>query len=89
MPSALEVLARYKDRTKRRFMAFVGRAPAVPADTAVPTDAAAALRLGIQIGRREGYGEGLVDGTALGLDVGFETVDAMMSQPVIFGAGVS
>lgn len=83
MPTALAILARYRDDAKRRFLSFAGQAPVVPANVAVPTDALAALKMGIQIGRKEGYGEGLVDGTQLGLDVGVEAAEEMLRQPVI------
>ena len=86
MSSALEILARHKNAVRRRFLAFVRLSPAWPAHLVIPADAEAALRLGIQMGRQKGYGEGLVEGTRLGLDVGLDTVDALMSQPVIFSS---
>lgn len=88
MPNTLEVLARFKETTRRRFLSFVGRTPVVSPKLAIPTDATEALKLGIQIGRQEGYGEGLVEGTKLGLDVGYEVVDALMTQPVILDGTV-
>lgn len=88
MPNTLEILARFKETTRRRFLSFVGRTPQVSPNMPIPNDPAEALKLGIQIGRQEGYGEGLVEGTKLGLDVGYEVVDAMMSQPVIISGTV-
>lgn len=85
MPSALEILTSYKDTIRKRFRDFLRRPVEVPSDMAVPTAAAAALTLGIRLGRQEGFSEGLIVGTTLGLDVGMDVVDAMLSQPVIFG----
>ena len=83
MPDVMEVLARYKESTRSSYAAFLGRAvtPVVP----VPKDAAEALRLGILLGRQEGYGEGLVQGTKLGMDVSQEVMEALLAQPVFFG----
>ena len=89
MPEVMEVLARHREVTRRRFRAFLGRDPVVPPQTKVPQDAAEALLLGIQIGRSEGYGEGLVEGTMLGLDVGHEVMEAVLSQPVILNTAGS
>lgn len=86
MPDVLEVLTHYKEVTRRKFRAFLGREPVVPPQVTIPQDVAEALRLGIQIGRSEGYGEGLVEGTMLGLDVSHEVVEAMMTQPVILSS---
>ena len=85
MTTALTILAQYKKAVKQKFLAVVGRTPTVPTGIQVPLDPAEALRMGILIGRQEGYGEGLVDGTTLGLDVGMETMGALLNQPVIFG----
>lgn len=85
MITTLAILARYKDAAKQKFLALVGRSPTIPANVQVPSDPKEALRVGILIGRQEGYSEGLVDGTAMGLDVGLEAADAALSQPVIFG----
>jgi hypothetical protein len=87
MLTTAEILASYRDAMKRRFLAVVRRRPVVPRTLVVPADPQAALRLGLKLGRSSGYGEGLVDGTKLGLDVGLESVDAMLCQPVIFGQG--
>jgi len=89
MPTTTQVLAAYRDATKRRFYEVVGRRAEVPPTVEVPADPAEALRLGVALGRREGYGTGLVDGTRLGLDVGLDALDAMLSQPVIFGSAAS
>ena len=86
MTTALEILAQYKSTMKQKFMDMVRLAPRVPPHTRVPLDPEEAMRMGILIGRKEGYSMGLVDGTTLGLDVGVEAVDAMLSQPVIFGS---
>ena len=82
MSGALAVLSRYKGPIKARFLEVVQRSPPV---IPLPMEAEAALKLGLQLGRQEGYGEGLVDGTRLGLDAGMEAMDALLSQPVIFG----
>jgi len=84
MPTALSILARYKDDAKRRFLSFIRQAAVVPPNVTIPTDAEEALKMGIRLGRQEGYSEGLVDGTRLGLDVGLETADELLKQPVIF-----
>ena len=85
MPTTAQILHRYKRAVQQRFFEILGRTTATPAGLVVPSDPAEALALGMKLGRREGYGTGLVDGTALGLDVGLEAVDAMMCQPVIIG----
>jgi hypothetical protein len=85
MSTILSILARYKERTRARFLEVVLQEAAVPEKVAIPRSPEEALRLGILLGRHEGYREGLVDGTKLGLDVGCEAADAVMSQPVIFG----
>ena len=83
MRSAVQILADYRDAAKQRFLDVIGRTATVPED--IPTDPEAALRMGVALGRKEGYGTGLVDGTKLGLGVGLEAVDEMLAQPVIFG----
>lgn len=85
MATTLAILARYKDAMKQRFLTVVGRAPTIPISVNVPADPEEALRLGIMIGRREGYGAGLVDGTELGFDVGVEAAELALAQPVILG----
>lgn len=86
MKSAVQILSTYKDRIRARFLA-VAKRTGLPAGVKIPDDPQEALKLGLALGRKEGYGEGLVDGTTLGLDVGLEAVDAMMSQPVILVPG--
>lgn len=86
MRTTVEILGHYKDAMKRRFMALAHRRADPAPDILVPDDPTEAMRLGIAMGRREGYGEGLVDGTQLGFDVGMDTVDELLSQPVIFGS---
>ena len=83
MRNAVQILATYRDAAKERFLEILGRTSKVPED--IPLDPEAALRMGMALGRREGYGTGLVDGTKLGLGVGLEAVDEMLNQPVIFG----
>lgn len=85
MRTTTEILASYRDAIRRNFYEFIGRSGDLPPTMAIPADPRAALLLGMQVGRKQGYGSGLVDGTQLGLDVGLEAVDAMLSQPVIFG----
>jgi len=80
----VDILGTHKLSMMARFFEFLRRKPLMP--PSVPTDPQEALRLGIKLGRKEGYGEGLVVGTGLGLDVSLETIDEMMSQPVIFGS---
>lgn len=87
MPGVLEVLTQYKEVTRLKFQKLMGREPVLPPQLEVPQDAAAALRLGIQIGRSEGYGEGLVEGAQLGLDVSKETVEAVLRKPVFRSIG--
>lgn len=65
---------RYKDVTN-------APAPAAPTDQ-LPTDAEEAWRVGFQQGKAQGYGDGLVDGTELGLDVAQGAIAAILSQPV-------
>lgn len=83
--TALAVLRRYKDATRQRFFTLVRKDPEVPTTLQIPADPAEAIKMGIRIGRQQGYGEGLVDGTKLGLDVGLETMEEALCQPVIFG----
>jgi hypothetical protein len=84
MRTTTQILASYRDRVKQRFVEMTTRrVESLPAD--IPTDPKQALELGLAMGRREGYSTGLVDGTQLGLDVGLEAVDEMLSQPVFFG----
>jgi len=85
MPTTMQILRTYKLRVQRRFFEILARHSAPPTGLIVPSDPQKALELGMQLGRNEGYGTGLVDGTALGLDVGLEAVDAMLSQPVLLG----
>lgn len=85
MRTTVEILASYRNCIKQRFFEVVGRKADVPSTLAVPSDPQEALRLGMALGRQEGYGDGLVDGTKLGLDLGLEAVDAMLSQSVILG----
>jgi len=84
MRSAVQILADYRDTAKQRFLDVIGRAAMMP--EIIPLDPEAALRMGVALGRKEGYGTGLVDGTRLGLNVGLEAVDEMLAQPVIFGS---
>jgi len=83
MRNAAQILATYRESAKRRFLEVLGRTNELPED--IPSDPKAAMMMGMTLGRREGYGTGLVDGTKLGLDVGLGTVDEMLNQPVIFG----
>lgn len=85
MRSALQILAGCRDAARVRFFDVIRRTTTVPDD--IPEDPEAALRMGVALGRREGYSTGLVDGTKIGLDVGMEAVDEMLAQPVIFGPG--
>ena len=85
MPTAAQILKQYKRAVQMRFFEVLSRTTPTPVGLVVPSDPAEALALGMVLGRRDGYGTGLVDGTALGLDVGLEAVDAMMCQPVIIG----
>lgn len=82
--TALAVLRRYREITRRRFFAIIKKDPEVP-NIQIPADPEEAIKMGIRIGRQQGYGEGLVDGTKLGLDVGLETMEEALCQPVIFG----
>lgn len=86
MITTMEILGRFKDQIRLRFFEVADGKVEVPEGLVVPTTPEAALRLGMRLGRQQGYGNGLVDGTELGLDVGLEAVDAMLSQPIIFGA---
>jgi len=81
MRTTPQILASYRDAVRTRFFEFIGRKTQNPAH--VPRDPKEAMKLGIALGRQQGYGSGLVDGTQLGLDVGLETVDEMLTQPVI------
>jgi len=85
MQTTTEILASYRDAIRRRFYEFVGRTDDLPSTMDIPADPQEAMLLGLRMGRKQGYGSGLVEGTQLGLDVGLEAVDAMLSQPVIFG----
>jgi hypothetical protein len=78
-----QILASYRAALKQRFYEVIGQA--TDPSVSVPTDPSEALKLGITLGRKEGYSNGLVDGTQLGLDVGLDAVDEMLAQPVIFG----
>lgn len=84
MPTVLAILMWYKEATKARFLEVMHRTPAPPKGP-LPVSPEEALKLGIMLGRREGYEEGLVAGTQLGLDVGWETAEALLCQPVVFG----
>ena len=84
MRSTVQILANYRDTAKQRFLDVIGRVSSVPDH--IPTDPEAAMRMGMALGRKEGYGTGLVDGTKLGLGVGLDAVDEMLNQPVIFGS---
>ena len=81
----MQILNTYRVAVRRRFYEFVERQAQSPQGLRVPANPKDALELGIRLGRKEGYGTGLVDGTTLGLDVGLETMDAIHSQPVIIG----
>ena len=67
MRTTTEILASYRDAIRRSFYEFIGRSGGLPPTTAIPTDPQAALLLGMRMGRKQGYGSGLVDGTKLGL----------------------
>ena len=85
MRTTAQILASYRNAVKRQFFEVIGRKVEVPSSVTIPADPQEALQLGMALGRTEGYSDGLVDGTQLGLDVGLEAVDAMLSQPVVFG----
>ena len=74
--TVLVVLDQYRTKAERRFQEFLQQP--------IPETSSEALRRGILQGRQEGYSEGLVDGARLGLTVGFETMEALLSQPVVF-----
>ncbi len=80
MPTALAVLARYKDSIQRGFRAFLSQAPAIPPNVQIPTDAEEAFRLGLKLGRGDGYSHGLTVGVQIGLDVSMETAVEMARQ---------
>lgn len=82
MRTTAQILASHRDRVRGRYFQVVGRQPHAPRVGHVPSDPQKALEMGIILGRKEGYAEGLVDGTQLGLDVGLEAVDEIMAQPV-------
>lgn len=79
------ILGSFKEATRKRFLAYLSQGVDIPQGLAVPNDPHEALRLGYMLGRKEGYGNGLVEGTELGLDVGLEAMDVLTSQPVVFG----
>lgn len=80
MPTALVVLARYKESIQRSFKTFIRQAPAIPPNVRVPDNAEEAFTLGIKLGRQEGYSQGLTAGVQLGLDVSMETAAEMSRQ---------
>lgn len=86
MRTTVQILSLYKDAMKARFLALAARRADLASHIQVPKDPVEAMRMGIAQGRREGYGEGLVDGTQLGFDVGLDTLNELLSQPVIFGS---
>jgi len=88
MRTTAKILSGHRDAAQQRFFEVLQRE--VPVPEGIPCDPEEALRMGMALGRKEGYGTGLVDGTKLGLDVGLEAVDEMLNQPVIFGpAGIA
>lgn len=84
---ALSILQSYKESIREHFNAFAHKP--VLASLAASKSPEEALRLGVLLGRQEGYEEGLVEGTRLGLTVGLDAVDAMMAQPVVLSPGGS
>jgi hypothetical protein len=85
MRTTKQILSSYRDVMTHRFLAVVRHQESVPPSVRVPVSPRAALLLGMKLGRKAGYGDGIAEGLQLGLNVGLEAVDAMMSQPVIFG----
>lgn len=69
-----------KPKMQQRFNEVV-QSPAPPPDN-LPASAADAWREGFRRGKAQGYGDGLVDGTELGMDAALETLDVLLCQPV-------
>jgi hypothetical protein len=82
-----EVLAERKPEMKARFIQQVRRPLEIPEGVSVPVDPQQALALGFRLGRSSGYGDGLVDGTELGLDVVLEAMDTFLRFPVFAWGG--
>lgn len=82
-----DVLAKKKPQVEARYRQQTQLPVEVPVGLAIPADPKAALALGMRIGRTSGYGDGLVDGTELGLDVVLETMDTLMRMPVFAWGG--
>ena len=80
------ILTQYKELLKRKYLDLCSKSLKIPKNIVIPRDPVEALALGLQMGRQEGYGAGLMDGTQLGLDVGLNAVDEESNQPVIFGS---
>ena len=80
--TALTILAQFKEATRQRFHRFM----AEPMTTAItiPGNPKEAFFLGIMVGRGEGFGRGLEEGTQIGLDTAFETIDTLtaMGKPI-------
>lgn len=82
MKTTLQILSQYKDKLREQYLKFT-RSAEIPEDVQIPVDPKAALALGIQVGRTQGYKAGLLDGVELGFDVGQESVEVMMTQPLV------
>ncbi|OHD24507.1 MAG: hypothetical protein A2Y38_07220 [Spirochaetes bacterium GWB1_59_5] len=83
----MDVLAKKKPQVRARYLERVQQPVVLPPTLVVPDDPRAALVMGLKLGRSSGYGDGLVDGAELGLDVVLEVMDAMMNFPVFAFGG--
>ena len=71
-----------KPLMRRRFHAQGEKGVDLPNDE-VPSDPARAWALGVHLGRKAGYSDGLVDGVELGIAVSEEAAQAMNSLPLL------
>lgn len=76
------ILSRVKAAAKQRYMERMAQV-AVPVDVEIPADPREALLMGMRLGKREAYEEGLLDGVRITMDVEEEELaESEATRPV-------